>query len=221
MQIRTILIRIQKHCGFDYGHRAVHRSVARTGARGRHLPACAESSALLGVWASGPQYDRLPPRQFEFVPLWGIAVFFLYMMRRFDCATCGVRVEQVPWADGKHQLTTTYQWFLARWSKRLSWREVAQVFDTSWDQVFRAVALAVAWGRAQVDLRGIAAIGIDEIQWQRGHRYLTLVYQIDVGRKRLLWIGQHRRARPCRDSSAGSGPSARRRSTSSLTCGNR
>ena len=110
------------------------------------------------------------------MPLWGIAVFFLYMMRRVDCATCGVRVEQVPWADGKHQLTTTYQWFLARWAKRLSWREVAQVFDTSWDQVFRAVAMAVAWGRAHVGLRGIAAIGIDEIQWQRGHRYLTLVY---------------------------------------------
>ena len=35
--------------------------------------------------------------------------------------------------------------------------------------------MAVAWGRAHVDLTGIAAIGIDEIQWQRGHRYLTLV----------------------------------------------
>jgi hypothetical protein len=54
------------------------------------------------VWAAGgPQYDRLPPRQFEFVPLWGIAVFFLYLMRRVDCAKCGVRVEQVPWADGE------------------------------------------------------------------------------------------------------------------------
>jgi len=53
-------------------------------------------------------------------------VFFLYMMRRVDCATCGVRVEQVPWAEGKHQLTTTYAWFLARWAKRLSWREVVR-----------------------------------------------------------------------------------------------
>ena len=121
-------------------------------------------------------------------------VFFLYMMRRVACPRCGVTVEQVPWADGKHQLTTTYLWFLARWAKRLSWKEVARVFGTSWDQVFRAVAMAVAWGRDHVDLTGIRAIGIDEIHWQHGGHFLTLVYQIDPTRKRLLWIGQHRRA---------------------------
>ena len=43
----------------------------------------------------GPQYDRLAPRRFEFVPLWGLRVFFLYMMRRVDCPRCGVTVEQV------------------------------------------------------------------------------------------------------------------------------
>jgi transposase len=55
--------------------------------------------------------------------------------------------------------------------------------------------MAVAWGRAHVNLAGIEAIGIDEIQWQHGHRYLTLVYQIDTACKRLLWIGQERRVK--------------------------
>jgi len=137
----------------------------------------------------------LAPRRFEFVPLWGLRVFFLYMMRRVACPTCGVTVEHVPWADGKHQLTTTYMWFLARWAKRLSWKEVAGVFQTSWDQVFRSVAMAVAWGRDHVDLTGIRAIGVDEIHWRHGANFLTLVYQIDTTRKRLLWIGQHRRAK--------------------------
>src|SRR5207245_5606627 len=86
-------------------------------------------------------------------------------------------------------------WFLAGWAKRLSWQEAARVFRTSWDQVFRSVAMAVAWGRAHVDLTGIRAIGIDEIHWQHGANFLTLVYQIDPTRKRLLWIGQHRRAK--------------------------
>jgi len=40
--------------------------------------------------------------------------------------------------------------------------------------------MAVAWGRAHQDLTGITALGIDEIQWHRGHHYLTLVYQIDA-----------------------------------------
>ena len=195
MQVKTILNRIQKHRGFVYGTVQLEEQIAGLAVtvdiapHRRNRPRCA------GCGQPGSVYDRLAPRRFEFVPLWGLRVFFLYMMRRVDCPRCGVTVEQVPWADGKHQLTTTYMWFLARWAKRLSWKEVARVFHTSWDQVFRSVAMAVAWGRDHVDLTGIRAIGIDEIHWQRGANFLTLVYQIDVTCKRLLWIGQHRRAK--------------------------
>jgi len=47
-------------------------------------------------------------------------------------------------------------------------------------------------GREHQDLSGVKAIGVDEIAWQRGHRYLTLVYQIDEHCKRLLWVGEKR-----------------------------
>lgn len=138
-------------------------------------------------------YDHQPtPRHFQFVPLWGIAVCFLYTMRRVDCPRCGVTVELVPWAEGKNHLTTAYQWFLARWAKRLSWQETADVFRTTWENVFRSVRMAVSWGLSHRDLGGIQAIGVDEIQWRKGHRYLTLVYQIDGHAQRLLWIGQDR-----------------------------
>ena len=195
MQIKTILNRIQKHRGFVYGTVQLEEQVSGLALTVDLVPHRRNRPRCAGCAQPGPVYDRLAPRRFEFVPLWGLRVFFVYMMRRVDCPHCGVTVEQVPWADGKHQLTTTYQWFLARWAKRLSWQEVARVFDTSWDQVFRAVALAVAWGRDHVDLTGIRAIGIDEIHWQHGSNFLTLVYQIDSTRKRLLWIGQHRRAK--------------------------
>jgi transposase len=139
-----------------------------------------------------PGYDRLPVRQFEFVPLWQIPVFFFYAMRRVDCPKCGVVVEKVPWGDGKNHLTIAYRWFLAGWAKRLSWREVAEIFRASWDSVERAVEYAVEWGLRHRTLSGIEALGIDEVQWQRGHHYLTLVYQIDAGAKRLLWVGLDR-----------------------------
>jgi hypothetical protein len=38
----------------------------------------------------------------------------------------------------------------------------------------------------------IRAIGVDEIQYAKGHKYLTLVYQIDQGITRLLWVGRER-----------------------------
>jgi transposase len=195
MQVKTILNRIQRYPGFVYGPVRMSGGTWRRRLklevtirpRRRSRPVCS------GCHRRGSQYDRLDVRRFEFVPLWGIAVFFLYGMRRVDCPVCGPTVEQVPWADGKHHLTTTYAWFLATWAKRLSWREVAVVFHSTWDTVYRAVTMAVEWGRAHQNLEGITAIGFDEIQWQPGHRsFLTLVYEITAGRRRLLWVGQKR-----------------------------
>jgi transposase len=82
--------------------------------------------------------------------------------------------------------------FLGRWAKRLSWLEVASVFKTSWMTVFRSVSWIVKYGLKHRSLSGITAIGIDEIQYQKGHRYLTVVYQIDHDCRRLLWIGRDR-----------------------------
>jgi transposase len=77
----------------------------------------------------------------------------------------------------------------------MSWKEVAEAFRTSWENVFRSVEMAVRWGREHMSLEGIEAIGVDEIQWSKGHKYLTLVYQLDEGRKRLLWIGRERKVK--------------------------
>ena len=137
-------------------------------------------------------YDHLAERSFEFIPVWGFLVFLLYRMRRVHCTTCGVLVEEVPWADGKHSLTKAYMIFLARWARKLSWKETAESFRTSWDQVCHAVQFVVDWGLAHRTLGPISAIGVDEIQYAKGHKYLTLVYQIDSGFTRLLWVGQER-----------------------------
>ena len=124
--------------------------------------------------------------------LWAIPVFLIYAMRRVNCPQCGVVVERVPWASGKNQQTNSYRMFLATWAKRMSWQEVAAVFGTSWDSVFRAVRWVVEWGIAHQDLTNITSIGIDEIQYRRGHKYLTLVYQLDEGAKRLLYVARDR-----------------------------
>jgi transposase len=192
MQLKSILNRVQLHPGFVYGairwrdpqtRMALDVEIRfRQGSR----PVCSKCGQ------PGPGYDRLSERRFEFVPLWGLTVFFLYALRRVNCATCGVKVERIPWAAGKQQLTTSYAWFLARWARRLPWKEVAGIFGSSWEHVFRSVKMAVAWGLAHRDLSNVTAIGIDEIAWKKGHKYLTLVYQIDAGCRRLLWVGKER-----------------------------
>ena len=140
----------------------------------------------------GATYDHQPERRFDFVPLWGLLVFLLYAPRRVDCRRCGIHVEAMPWAQGKSSMTTVYMSFLATWARRLSWMETARAFASTWDNVRRAVEWVVKYGLEHRDLDGITAIGVDEILHRKGHKYLTLVYQIDAGCRRLLWITQTR-----------------------------
>jgi transposase len=192
MQLQTILNYVEKYKSFVYQTvRFVEGPTARelevmVVPRSNSKPICS------GCRQPRPGYDRLACRRFEYVPLWQIPVFFVYAMRRVDCPECGVTVEEVPWCQGKQTQTRTYQWFLAHWARRLSWQETARVFHTSWQSVFRAVRYAVFWGIAHDVWHDVRTLGVDEIAWRKGHSYLTLVYQLDEGRKRLLWIGENR-----------------------------
>jgi transposase len=191
MQLKTILNHIERHPSFVYERiRFVGGPVRKLEVTVR--PRQGSRPVCSGCLRRGPRYDRLAVRRFDFVPLWGIPVFLSYAMRRVDCRGCGVTVELVPWSQGKSPTTTTYAWHLARWARKLSWKEVAETFQTSWHAVFTAVEMAVEWGLAHRSLDGVEAIGVDEVLWHRGHKYLTVVYQIDEKCRRLLWVGQER-----------------------------
>jgi transposase len=191
MELLTILNRCHRFRGFVYRK-------ARFSSDGQSIEVAVRPHKRSAAICSrchrpAPGYDQLPERRFEFIPFWGFLVFLLYSMRRVDCPRCqAVVVEEVPWGDGKRTLTKAYMLYLARWARRLSWKETAEAFRTSWDKVFDAVEHVVTFGLANRTLAPIDAIGVDEIQYGKGHRYLTLVYQIDPGMTRLLWIGRER-----------------------------
>ena len=191
MDVITILNHCYRHRGFVYHHARFDRATQRLDVEVR--PRAGSAARCSRCHQAGPGYDHLPERRFEFVPLWGVLVFLVYRMRRVDCRQCGeVVVEEVPWGDGKHQLTKAYMLVLARWARKLSWKETADAFHTSWDKVCDAVEYVVGWGLEHRTLESIRAIGVDEIQYAKGHKYLTLVYQIDQGFTRLLWVGKER-----------------------------
>lgn len=192
MLIKTLLNKCHPIKSFVYG------AVTWAGARGAEsLIVAVEARAnsrgeCSGCGRRGATYDHLAVRRFEFVPIWGYGVWLEYRMRRVNCKRCGVKVERVPFGDAKHSQTPAYRIYLANWAKRLSWQETAEVFNTSWGKVFRAVEWVVEYGLEHRDLSGVKAIGVDEVAWQKGHHYLTVVYQLDAGCRRLLWVGQDR-----------------------------
>ncbi len=152
----------------------------------------------LNVPCAGREYrDMIPSRRgsTSIHHYGGLRFFSGIPPRRAACPVDGIHGERVPWSEGKDQMTTTYKVFLSRWAKRLSWKETAEIFKSSWDSVYRAVQFVVAYGLAHRDVENVTEIGIDEIQVWSGHKYLTLVYQLDSQAKRLLWSGPERKAK--------------------------
>ena len=138
-----------------------------------------------------PTYDtNKTPRHFKHIPIWGFEVFFLYRVRRVSCPHCGVKVEYLPWSNGKTSMTIYLTAFVSKYAVKVPWKEIAITFKIGWRQVYESVRWEVDWGLEKRDLKGIEAIGVDEIQWKKGHHYLTLVY--DIINKKLLWIGEKR-----------------------------
>jgi len=206
LALKTLLNRVEPMKGFVYESSRISMAA---GTRRGSLSACVPSIEI-GLRAHrgkhgkcsqcllpAPGYDRLAERCFQFVPLWGMTTWFVYAPRRLECVRCGIHVEHLPWALGKRPVTQSFAWFLASWAKLLSWQVVSRRFQTSWESVFRSVEMAVIWGRERMDLTGISAIGVDEIYWKKG-KFLTLVYQINQGMKRLLFVIEDRQEKSLR-----------------------
>jgi transposase len=85
--------------------------------------------------------------------------------------------------------------YLAQWARILSWSKVAERFHISWDHVYESIKHVVDYGILHRNLDHINAIGVDEIAIEKGHKYATVVYQIDSQCRRLLWIGKERKAK--------------------------
>jgi len=145
MQLKTILNRVTNYKSFVVGKVKWAEDSEALCLEVEMRPRANGHPICSGCGEKAPGYDESrTPRRFEFVPMWMISVIFLYCMRRVNCPTCGVKVERVPWAEGKSPLTTEYKWFLARWARRMSWKEVSEAFRVSWDSVYTAVKQAVS-----------------------------------------------------------------------------
>ena len=166
MRLITILNHCQHFPGFVYEKARLCPESATIEIHVR--PRRGSKPVCSGCHAPAAGYDHLNLRRFEFVPLWGFMVLLLYRMRRVDCTACGVRVEELPWAIGKHQLTKAYMLFLAHWARKLSWQETATAFRSTWDKVRQAVEYVVDWGLEHRNLAPIQAIGVDDGARQLG-----------------------------------------------------
>ena len=201
VKVKTLLNRTQPIPGFRY---ADVRLVAGAGAPELwvEIEAHEQRPGRCSICERpAPTHDHLKRREWRHVGLWQMVTRLFYTPRRVNCPEHGVHVEAMSWNVGKRPWTLAMMVFLARWARRLSWKETAEAFEVSWEAVYRSVQWIVAWGLAHRALAAITAIGVDELHWRKGKQarnFVTLIYQVDEGCRRLLWIGLRRTERSLR-----------------------
>ncbi len=119
-----------------------------------------------------------------------------YTPRRVVCAACGVRVEQVPWANRWSRVTKSLARAVAELARRTDLSTVASQYALHWKTVASIIRRVVAWGLSRRRKRPLRTLGIDEVSRKKGHKYLTLVYDLERGE--LVWIGKDRTGRTLR-----------------------
>jgi len=118
-------------------------------------------------------------------------VFLEAAAPRVRCRSHGVTVAAVPWARHGAGHTRDFDDLAAWLAVRTSKSAVMELLRVAWRTVGSIVTRVNADVDATVDrLEGLRRIGIDEISYKRGHRYLIVV--VDHDRGRLVWAGPGR-----------------------------
>ncbi len=133
-----------------------------------------------------PGYDTLKTRDWRHLDFGGIQVHLRYAPRRVQCPRCGIVVERVPWSlHPSSWFTTRFEEAVAFFVQRCDKTAVSEIFGVTWKTVGRIVERVVERLRPEDPLDGLKRIGVDEISYRKGHRYLTVVVNHDTGR--VVW----------------------------------
>lgn len=109
---------------------------------------------------------------------------------RLACPRCGQRLVQLDWLDAHARVTRPLAESVARLCAATSVRHAARWHGIDW-KTAKTIGLRTLERRAgPVDLDGVRQIAMDEFAIQKGHRYATVV--ADVERKRMPWVGRGR-----------------------------
>jgi transposase len=136
------------------------------------------------------RYDR-SVRRWRHVDLGVIKVWLEAELARIWCPVCQrVRTEDVPWARPGARHSRDFEDIVAWLAQRMDKTSLATLMRCSWEAVHRIVTHVVDERLDAGRLEELYRIGVDEISYKRGHRYLTVVANHDTGR--VVWVGQGR-----------------------------
>jgi transposase len=130
-------------------------------------------------WKGRAIYDR-SVRRWRHLDLGGMRLFLEAEIRRLDCRRCGrVRTEAVPWARPGARHSRDLQDLVGYMAQRMDKTTITKLLRVSWEAVAKAVIDVVVDRLDPQRLHNLFRIGVDEVSYRKGHRYLTVVADHD------------------------------------------
>ncbi len=140
-------------------------------------------------WRTWAIYDR-SRRRWRHLDLGATRCFLEAEIARIDCRRCGrVRTEEVPWARPGARHTRDLQDLVAWLAQRVDKTTITRLLRVSWEAVAKIVVDVVAGAIDDTRLENLYQIGVDEVSYRKGHRYLTVVADHDR-QGAVVWIGE-------------------------------
>lgn len=143
-------------------------------------------------WSTSSTYDR-SVRRWRHLDVMGSRVFLEAEIRRLRCGACErVVTEAVAWARHGARHTLPFEDVIAWWCQRTDRTSVSDYWRCDWATVTAIVVRVVGEHLAESRLDGLTRIGVDEIAWAKGNRYLTIVVNQTGGD--VIWVGKGKNA---------------------------
>lgn len=119
----------------------------------------------------------------------GVPTYIMYRPARIICPEHGILTEALPWADGKSRFTPDFNNEVAFMALTCPKTVVAQYFGIDWRTVGNCIKAVHDRLEPDVTIRlhcGLKRICVDETAIHKGHKYITVVYDMD--RNRVIWV---------------------------------
>ena len=128
------------------------------------------------------------PRRFRIVPIGSKRVFLDYEVQRLECRRCGkIRQEKLGFADPRFSYSHAFERYALDLSKHMTIQDVARHLGISWDVIKEIQKRDLVQRFSRPCLKNVKRIAIDEISVLKGHRYLTVVLDMDTGA--VIFVG--------------------------------
>ena len=121
------------------------------------------------------------------IPVAGWSVWLQYCPREIMCPTHGRRQEQIPWAREYARATYRFEYLMLRYCQMMPQNGAGTLLHTPTSTLSDLLHRCITATRDGHKIRGLKRIGIDEISYAKGHKYATLVYDLD--RSCVVWVG--------------------------------